>query len=145
MMEIHDAAEAILKSVHDDINGRLAWSKFLDEKSIGYNDDAAAEIRGVYSKALIVLIDEGLCHKVPDTDIVELATKGIEMHGDYKKFHKKKKTTQVLERLRRIAPIASFIIVLIGFIIGIFKKNSANHAAQKVKAAQMKDARSGKK
>jgi hypothetical protein len=67
------------------------------------------------------------------------------MHGDYKKFHKKKKTTQVLERLRRIAPIASFIIVLIGFIIGIFKKNSANHAAQKVKAAQMKDARSGKK
>jgi len=144
-MEIHDAADIILRTVHADVNGRLVWSKFIDEKSTGFNDDAAAEMRGKYTKALIILIDEGLCHKVADTDTIELATKGIEVKGDYKKFSKKKKTTQVLDRLRRIAPIASFIIVLVTFIIGMMKKNAANHAAQKVKAAQVKDAKSGGK
>jgi hypothetical protein len=136
-MNVHDAAENILKSVHDDLNGRLYWSEFMEKQLAGYNDAAAAELKGTYNKALIILIDENLCRKVAN-NIIELAQKGIDANGDYKKFAKKKKTANTLERLRRIAPIASFIIVLISFIINfIIKKTAEKHAAQKAKTMQV--------
>jgi hypothetical protein len=145
-MEIHDAAEILLKTIHDDLNGRIVWAKFLDEKSAGYGERGASEIRGSYSRALIVLIDEELCHKVPNSDIIEIAQKGIGIKGDYLKYVKKKKTTVVLEKLRRIAPIASFIIVLVSFIITMMKKNAANKAAKAPTTIKAKDSKStGKK
>ncbi|HTB06775.1 MAG TPA: hypothetical protein VK806_07460 [Bacteroidia bacterium] len=130
-MDVQDAVEILLKTIHDDLHGRIVWSKFLDEKSDGYGERGASEIRGSYSRALIILIDEKLCNKVPNSDIIEIAQKGIDAKGDYIRYLKKKKTTLTLEKLRRIAPIASFIIVLISFIITMLKKNSANHAAYK--------------
>lgn len=145
-MEIHDAAEILLKTIHDDLNGRIVWSKFLDEKSDGYGERGASEIRGSYSRALIILLDEELCHKVPNSDIIEIAQKGIAANGDYAKYLKKKKTTVVLEKLRRIAPIASFVIVLISFIVTMLKKNAANHAAKAPTAIKAKDSKNtGKK
>jgi len=138
-MDVHEAAQKILKAVHSDINGRLYWTSFIEEQTGGRNDSAAAELRGTFNKALIVLIDEGLCRKVAN-NIVELAQKGIDADGDYTRYFKKKKTTIILEKLRRIAPIASFIIILITFIINfIIKKNTEKHAAQKAKAGQVKD------
>lgn len=135
-MDVHDAAEKILRTVHDDVNGRLYWSSFVEQQTSGLTDSAAAEIRGIYNKALIILTDEQMCRKVTN-NIVELAQKGIDANGDYRRYLKKKKTTNTLERLRRIAPIASFIIVLITFIINfIIKKNNEKHAAQRAKAAQ---------
>jgi len=145
-MDVHDAAEILLKTIHDDVNGRVVWSKFLDEKSAGYSERGASEIRGAYARALIILTDEKLCHKVPNSDIVEIAQKGISANGDYQKYLKKTKTTIVLEKLRRIAPIASFIIVLISFIITMMKKNAANKAAKAPTTIKAKDTKStGKK
>ena len=136
-MDVHDAAEKILKAVHDDLNGRVYWAEFMENQTHGLTDNAVAEIRGIYNKALIILIDENLCRKVAN-NIIELAQKGIDANGDYRKFLKKKNTTTILEKLRRIAPIASFIIVLISFIIGLLKKNADKHAAQKAKTVQTK-------
>jgi len=144
-MDVHDAAERILRAVHDDVNGRIYWSAFMEGQTSGLTDSAAAEIRGIYNKALIILIDEQLCRKVAN-NIIELAQKGIDANGDYRKFVKKKKTTHTLERLRRIAPIASFIIVLISFIINmIIKKTAEKHAAQKAKMIQTAPKSNGKK
>ncbi|HXP48534.1 MAG TPA: hypothetical protein VN922_01205 [Bacteroidia bacterium] len=136
-MDVHDAAENILKAVHDDLNGRVYWAEFMENQTHGLTDSAVAEVRGIYNKALIILIDENLCRKVGN-NIIELAQKGIDANGDYKKYLKKKNTTTILEKLRRIAPIASFIIVLISFIIGLLKKNADKHAAQKAKTVQTK-------
>lgn len=142
MMEVHDAAEILLKAVHNDLHGRLEWSKFIEERTLGLNDSAAAELRGTYSRALIVLIDEGLCHKIADTDIIELAQKGIAAKGDYKKFLRKKNTTVLLEKLRRIAPILSFIVVLISFIITMLKKHNAKQAAARPHTVHVREAHS---
>ncbi|MGP8217227.1 MAG: hypothetical protein ACLQQ4_16780 [Bacteroidia bacterium] len=137
-MDVHGAAEKILKAVHDDLNGRLYWSNFLEEQSAGHSEHEAARLKGTFNKALIILIDENLCRKVAN-NIIELAQKGIEANGDYQKYLKKKKTRTLLEKLRRIAPIASFIIVLISFIINfIIKKTAEKHAAQKAKSMQTK-------
>ena len=144
-MDVHDAAERILRAVHDDVNGRIYWSAFMESQTSGLTDSAAAEIRGMYNKALIVLIDEQLCRKVAN-NIIELAQKGIDANGDYRRFVKKKKTAHTLERLRRIAPIASFIIVLISFVINfIIKKNKEKRDAPKAKTVQTAPKSNGKK
>jgi hypothetical protein len=128
-MEILTASEIILRMVHDDLEGKLVWSAFLKQQTQGYNDRAAIELKGVYSKALIILIDEDLVHKDLNSDIVQLSKKGIEASGDFRRYIKKKKTTNTLEKLRRIAPIVSAIIVIISFIITIMKKNADNKKA----------------
>lgn len=144
-MDVHDAAEKILQTVHDDINGRLYWSSFVEQQISGLTDAAAAEIRGIYNKALIILTEEQLCRKVTN-NVIELAQKGIDANGDYRRYIKKKKTTHTLERLRRIAPIASFIIVLLTFIINfIIKKTAEKHAAQRARTTQSPFKGSGKK
>jgi hypothetical protein len=130
-MDIHDASGIILRMVHEDLEGKLVWSAFIQKQTTGYNDQTANELKGTYYKALIILIDEGLCHKIPNSDIVELAQKGIEAKGDFHKYFKKKKTRNTLEKLRRIAPIVSAIIVIISFIITIVTKNAKKSAAQK--------------
>lgn len=133
-MEIHQASEQILKRVHQDLEGKLVWSVFIEEQTTGYNEAMVTELKGIYAKALIILTDEGLCHKVPNTDIVELGQKGIEYKGDYNKFIKKKKTVTTLEKLRRVAPIVSAIIVIISFIITMITRN-AKKASETRKAA----------
>ena len=135
-MNVREAAQKVLLAIHYDINGRLVWSKYLEQQCIGFNDDASNEIKGVFNRALIILIDEDLCRRTADSDIIELTQKGIDAEGDFQKHYKKKNTRVFLEKLRRIAPILSFIIVLISFIWGILKKNANNHAAQKAKTAQ---------
>ena len=132
-MDIYEASDKILRRVHYDLEGKLAWSSFVTEQTTGYNEDKANELKGTYARALIILIDEGLCRKAPGSDIVELAHKGIEFKGDFKKYLRKKKTTNTLDKLRRIAPIVSAIIVIITFIITMMKKN-----ANKEKAAVQK-------
>jgi len=133
-MDIHTASEIVLRMVHEDVEGKLVWSEFLKHQTEGYNDRTANEIRGAYAKALIILIDEGLCRKDYNSDIVQLAQKGIEADGNFRKYIKKKKTRNTLEKLRRIAPIVSAIIVIISFIITIMKKNSDNKKAAAKKA-----------
>ncbi|NNM93842.1 MAG: hypothetical protein HKL88_00075 [Bacteroidia bacterium] len=123
-MNVYDASGIILRKVHSDLEGKLLWNNFVQEQTRGYNEAAANEIRGVYARALIILIDEGLCRKAPGSDVVELAHKGIEYNGDFKKYLKKKKITVLLEKLRRIAPIVSAIIVIITFIITMIKRNA---------------------
>ncbi|HXB11147.1 MAG TPA: hypothetical protein VNZ45_04100 [Bacteroidia bacterium] len=143
-MDIYEASDKILRRVHYDLEGKLDWPAFIKEQTTGFNDDVANEIRGTYSRALIILTDEGMCRKVPGSDIVELAQKGIEVEGDFKKYLKKKKTTHTLEKLRRIAPIISAIIVIISFIITMMKKNSNKEkvAAQKAQTTvKAKDSR----
>jgi hypothetical protein len=128
-MDIHEASGIILRTVHEDLEGKLYWSAFLQKKTMGYGDQAANEIRGTYSKALIILIDEGLCKKLPGTDIVELGQKGIEANGDFRKYLKKKKTIVTLEKIRRVAPIVSMVIVIISFIITMITRNAKKNAA----------------
>lgn len=137
-MEVYEAAQKVLTAVHYDINGRLTWSKFLEQQTIGYNENAAWEIKGTFNKALIVLIDEDLCRRTADNDVIELTQKGIDAEGDFMRHYKKKNTRVFLEKLRRIAPILSFIIVLISFIIGLLKKNANEKAALKAKTQQVK-------
>ena len=145
-MDIYEASDKILRRVHYDLEGKLNWTDFIKEQTTGFNEDAANEIRGTYSRALIILTDEGMCRKVPNTDIVELAQKGIEVQGDFKKYLKKKKTTHTLERLRRIAPIISAIIVIISFIITMMKKNANKEkAAQKAQTTKAKDRSSSRR
>lgn len=131
-MKVYDAAEILLKAIHDDINGRIIFSDFLDHQTEGYDDRTAAEIMGIYNKALLVLIDEGLCHRGTGADIIELGEKGVECKGDYKKHLKRKNTRNFLEKTRRILPIFSFVFVLIGFYITYIKKKKIN--ARKVEA-----------
>jgi len=146
-MEVYEAAQKVLVAVHYDINGRLDWSKYLEQQTVGYNENAANEIKGTFNKALIVLIDEDLCRRTADSNIIELTQKGIDAGGDFKKHYKKKSTRVFLEKVRRVAPILSFIIVLISFIIGLLKKNASDKAKLKAKTTQTtKDTKSsGKK
>lgn len=136
-MEVHQAAEILLKAVHDDINGRIYFSDFLTHQTEGYNARASAEIQGVYNKALLILIDAGLCHRGESPDTVELGQKGMETKGNYRKYLKKKNTASFLEKARRIAPILSFIFVLAGFYLTYLKKQS-NERKAKAKVVQSK-------
>lgn len=133
-MDIYDASDKILRRVHYDLEGKLLWSNFIKEETTGYNDEKAYELKGIYARALIILIDEGLCRKTQNGEIVELAHKGIEYKGDFKRYLRKKKTTVLLEKLRRIAPIVSAIIVIITFIITMIKKNATKQKATAAKA-----------
>lgn len=135
-MDIYDASDKILRTVHCDLEGKLVWSNFIKAQTTGYNEDTASELKGIYARALIILIDEGLCRKAQGSDFVELAHKGIEYKGDFKKYLRKRKTTAILDRLRRIAPIVSAIIVIITFVITMIKKNANKEkaAAKKVQA-----------
>jgi hypothetical protein len=130
-MEVYQAAEILLKAVHDDINGRIIFSGFLQHQTQGYDERTKVQLMGIYNKALLLLIDEGLCHRGISADIIELGQKGIDSKGNYKKFVKKKKTRNFLEKTRRILPIISFVLFLIGFYITYLKKTSN---ARKVKA-----------
>jgi hypothetical protein len=142
-MEVREAAQKVLTALHYDINGRLTWSRYLEQQTVGYNDSAAFEIKGTFNKALIVLIDEDLARRTAENnDIIEITQKGIDAEGDFMRHHKKKSTRVFLEKARRIAPILSFIIVLISFIIGLLKKNASDKAKLKAKTTQTtKDAK----
>jgi hypothetical protein len=129
-MEVNDAAEILLKACHDDMNGRIIFSDFLENQTEGMDSYTSARVRGIYNKALLVLTDEGLCHRISGSDVVEIGQKGIAHKGDYRKHLKKRKTVQILDRARRIAPILSFVIVLVSFIITIMKKNSNTQKAR---------------
>jgi hypothetical protein len=134
-MEVHQAAEILLKAVHDDINGRIYFSDFLANQTEGYSEPVAVEIQGIYNKALLVLIDEGLCHRGAGGDIIELGQKGVDSKGNYKRFLKKKKTTQGLEKTRRILPIFTFLLAAIGFYI-TYMKTTSNSRKEKAKIIQ---------
>lgn len=136
-MEVHQAAEIILKAVHDDINGRIDFSGFLANQTQGYSEHTTIEIKGIYNKALLVLIDEGLCHRGPGADIIELGQKGLDFKGNYKRYLKKKKTTLGLEKTRRILPIFTFLLAAIGFYI-TYVKTTSNSRKEKAKMAQMR-------
>jgi len=130
-MDIHEASGIILKAVHEDLEGKIVWSDFLAQRTLGYNERAANELKGTYSRALIILSDEGLCRKLPNSDIVQLGQKGIEANGDFRKYFKKKKTVVTLEKIRRIAPIVSAVIVIISFIITMITRNAKKNASPK--------------
>ncbi len=133
-MEVHHAAEIILKAVHDDINGRIVFSDFLANQTDGYDTKTSVEIQGIYNKALLVLMDEGLCHRGTNPDIIELGQKGVDYKGDYRKYLKKKKTTLGLEKTRRILPIFTFLLAAIGFYITYIK--TSNNRKEKAKVIQ---------
>ncbi len=134
-MEVHHAAEIILKAVHDDINGRIVFSDFLNNQTEGLDAHTSVELQGIYNKALLVLMDEGLCHRGVNADIIELGQKGIEYKGNYKKYLKKKKTTLGLEKTRRILPIFTFLLAVIGFYI-TYMKTTSNSRKAKAKIMQ---------
>lgn len=138
-MEVHEAAEILLKAVHDDMNGRIVFSDFLAHQIQGYNDRTSAEIIGLYNKALLVLIDEGLSHRGPGADIIELGQKGIDCRGDYRKYLKKKHTRNFLEKTRRILPIFSFFFVVLGFYFTYIRKTSNDRKAKAKIAQSRKD------
>jgi len=138
-MQVNEAAEILLKAVHDDINGRIVFSDFLAHQIQGYDDRTSVEIIGLYNKALLVLIDEGLSHRGPGADIIELGQKGIEYKGDYKKYIKKKYTRNFLEKTRRILPIFSFFFVVLGFYFTYMKKTSNERKAKANIAQHRKD------
>ncbi len=134
-MEVHQAAEIILKAVHDDINGRIDFLDFLANQTEGYSEYTAIEIQGIYNKALLVLMDEGLCHRGVNPNIIELGQKGVDSKGNYKKYLKKKKTTLGLEKTRRILPIFTFLLAAIGFYI-TYMKTTSNSRKAKAKIIQ---------
>lgn len=138
-MEVHQAAEILLKAVHDDINGRIFFSDFLNNQTEGYDSHTTVEIQGIYHKALLVLIDEGLCHRGRGNDIIELGQKGVDCRGDYKKYLKKKNTRNFLEKTRRILPIFSFVFVVLGFYLTYLKKTSNDKKAKAKTAQSIKD------
>jgi hypothetical protein len=129
-MTIHEASALILKTVHDSVEGSISWADFLRSRTMGYNEQAANEVRGTFTRALFILIDEGLCQKPQNSDSVRLTNKAIEYSGDFETYFKKKKTRVTLEKLRRIAPIISAIIVIISFIITMVTRNAKKNAAQ---------------
>ncbi|HTB33018.1 MAG TPA: hypothetical protein VK808_13395 [Bacteroidia bacterium] len=137
-MEVHEAAEILLKAVHDDINGRIVFSDFLDHQTQGYDERTSAEIIGIYNKALLVLNDEGLSHRGPGADIIELGQKGVDCRGDYKKYLKKKHTRNFLEKTRRILPIFTFVIAATGFYLTYLKKTSNERKLKAATIAQHK-------
>ena len=138
-MEVHEAAEILLKAVHDDINGRINFSDFLAHQTQGYDDRTTVELMGIYNKALLVLMDEGLCHRGVAADIIELGQKGVDSRGNYRKFLKKKHTRNFLERTRRILPIFSFFFVVMGFYFTYMKKTSNERKAKANIAQHRKD------
>lgn len=123
-MEVTQAAEIILRAVHDDINGSIIFSDFLAHQTKGYDARTSVEIQGIYNKALLVLLDEGLCHRGVSADIIELGQKGIDCNGNYRRHIKKRDTRNFLERTRRILPIFSFVFVVLGFYITYIKKKN---------------------
>jgi len=131
-MEVYEAAEILLKAIHDDINGTIVFSDFLAYQTQGYDARTAVELTGIYNKALLILIDEGLCHRGVGADIIELGQKGLEHKGNYRKYIKQRDTRNLLEKIRRILPIFSFIFVVLGFYITYIKKKNNNE--QKIKA-----------
>lgn len=143
-MTIHEASGLILKTVHESVEGDISWSQFLQSRTMGYNEQSSNELRGTFSRALIILMDEGLCQKLHNSDRVRLTNKGIEFGGDFESYFKKKKTVTTLEKLRRIAPIISAIIVIISFIITIITRNAKKNATttqQKTQTTKSKDSR----
>jgi hypothetical protein len=134
-MEVYEAAEILLKAVHDDINGTIVFSDFVAHQTKGLNEITSAELYGIYNKALLVLLDEGLCHRGHDPDIIELGQKGIESKGDYKKHLKKRNTRNTLEKIRRILPIFTFIFAVIGFYLTYLRKTN-NDRKNKASIAQ---------
>jgi hypothetical protein len=137
-MNVHEAAEILLKAVHDDLNGTIVFSHFLAHQTEGYDERTSAEIIGLYNKALLVLIDEGLAHRGPKPDVIELGQKGVDSNGNYKKFLKKKHTANFLERARRIFPILTFALALIGFCITYLHKTN-NDRKMKARTQMKKD------
>lgn len=123
-MEVTQAAEIILRAVHDDMNGSIVFSDFLAHQTQGYDARTSVEIQGIYHKALLILLDEGLCHRGVLADIIELGQKGIDCKGNYRKHIKKRDTRNFLEKTRRILPIFSFVFVAIGFYITYIKKKN---------------------
>ncbi len=138
-MQVDEAAEILLKAVHDDMNGRIVFSDFLAHQTQGYSERTAVELIGIYNKALLVLIDEGLSHRGPGADIIELGQKGVEFKGDYKKYIKKKYTRNFLEKTRRILPIGTFLLAAIGFYLTYLKKASNERKAKANVAQHRKD------
>jgi len=134
-MEVYQAAEIILKAIHDDINGTIVFSDFVAHQTKGLDDINSAELYGIYNKALLVLIDEGLCNRGTHPNIIELGQKGIDCKGDYRKYIKKRNTRNFLEKTRRILPIPSFIFVVMGFYFTYMKKTS-NERKNKANIAQ---------
>jgi len=135
-MEVNQAADILLKAVHDDINGSIVFSDFVAHQTQGYNDRTAVELQGIYNKALLVLIDEGLCHRGVNPDVIELGQKGIDCKGDYKRHVKKRDTRNLLEKIRRILPIFSFVFVVVGFYITYIKKKTNDERKIKATMAQ---------
>jgi len=135
-MEVYQAAEIILRAVHDDMNGSIVFSDFLAHQTKGYDARTAVEIQGIYNKALLVLIDEGLCHRGVSGDIIELGQKGIDCRGNYRKHVKKRDTRNLLEKIRRILPIFSFVFVVAGFYISYIKKKDINERRIKATVEQ---------
>jgi hypothetical protein len=138
-MEVYEAAEILLKAVHDDINGTIVFSEFVAHQTKGLDDISSAELYGIYNKALLVLIDEGLVNRGAKPDIIELAQKGIDCKGDYRKYLKKRNTRNFLEKTRRILPIPSFIFVVLGFYLTYLKKTSNDRKAKENVAQHRKD------
>lgn len=136
-MEVYEAAEILLKAVHDDINGRIVFSEFLAHQTKGYDARTTVELMGIYNKALLVLIDEGLCHRGMSPDIIELGQKGVDSRGNYKKHVRKRNTRNFLEKTRRILPIFSFVFVVLGFYITYIKKTS-NARKAKARTSQIR-------
>ena len=137
-MEVYQAAEIILKAVHDDMNGSIVFSDFLAHQTQGYTPHTTVELQGIYNKALLVLIDEGLCHRGVSPDIIELGQKGIDSKGNFRKYVKKRDTRNFLEKTRRILPIFSFVFVVAGFYITYIKKKDINERRMKATIEQHK-------
>jgi|GEM_PF-1537321 hypothetical protein len=137
-MEVNQAADILLQAVHDDINGSIVFSDFVAHQIKGYDDHTKVDLQGIYKKALLVLIDEGLCHRGMTADVIELGQKGIDCKGDYKRYVKKRNTRNLLEKIRRILPIFSFIFVVLGFYITYIKKKTNDERKIKANMAQHK-------
>jgi preprotein translocase subunit SecG len=114
------------------------FSDFVAHQIKGYDDHTKVDLQGIYKKALLVLIDEGLCHRGMTADVIELGQKGIDCKGDYKRYVKKRNTRNLLEKIRRILPIFSFIFVVLGFYITYIKKKTNDERKIKANMAQHK-------
>jgi len=138
-MEVYQAAEIILRAVHDDMNGSIVFSDFLAHQVKGYDERTSVELQGIYNKALLILIDEGLCHRGTSPDIIELGQKGMDSKGNFRKYVKKRDTRNFLEKTRRILPIFSFFFVVLGFYFTYIKKKDNNERRIKATEQHRKD------
>jgi hypothetical protein len=120
-MKVYQAAEILLKAVHDDVNASISFSDFVSHQTKGYDDRTMLELQTIYKKALLVLIDEGVCHRGFNADTIELGQKGMDTQGDFKKYLRKRNIRNLLEKIRRILPIPSFIFVVLGFYFTYIK------------------------